>query len=361
MFAANNTVFATRLRNRSILYLLFLIGISLVLFGSSLPTAAQSNTHDDEAQARIEAAWAKIEDVDSYGYRTQLEQSVYPIAGITTAGQPPRVDSMAMEGLFDLAEERFEATLWGDTSFDPNRGHELLIENGQSYMRSNSQSEWEEVDLGDSFAPGGDPMSFLAGLSNVQSSGTDTRDLGAFQLEFEKYTFDLNGPAFAAYVERLTAQMSAENGRLPRGLESGPNTRLRQSEGHGSIWVNAADGMIARLDVEITFPADDATGPIVGHIVSDFYDYQLSEAAVPPSLLTAPLARLQFAAVNIAQPQNAFAVGWLLLLTLSSAACDDAGLADCAYQGVPRHSRVTGDCRDGVAPTAPCQRSACLF
>ena len=298
---------------KSILYTIFLVGVALLWFGDGQPTAAQTKTHDSDAQAEIEAAWAKIEQASSYDFRTKVEQKTYAAPSVATAGRPPQLSQLGFEGTYFLNEERMESMLWSDFTFDPQMGVELKVENGQTYIRYANQQRWEESDgLSDTFAPGGDPFSFLAGMSYVESTGSDTRTIGDLVLEFETYHFELDSVAFASYVERLTAQMVVEQMAMPQGMDPGPNERLRGTTGTGRVWLDD-QGNLARMELDLLFPEEEDGSLITAQLSSDFSGVVYAETAVPPSLMTAPLARLQMEAAVLAQPEVASQVGWVLL------------------------------------------------
>ncbi len=294
-------------------YPFVLIGTALLWIGGSSPTAAQTALHDNEAQAKIEAAWADVAQMVSYEFRTLVDQTAYPKPSIANAGRPPMEETMGLEGSFTLDTGRMETTIWPDATFDPDRGADMLIENGKSYIRQSATSAWEEVgDVGGTFAPGGDPFSFLAGMKNVQAIGLETRTIAGVTLQFETFAFDLNSGAFAAYVERRNAQIIAEQGELPAGLEPGVDEQLREMTGNGQVWLDQ-NGNIARLTLDLNTPATDDAGPIVATITSDFYSYVYADTAMTSSLMSAPFQTVVETAAVVAQPENASKLGWAIL------------------------------------------------
>ena len=268
------------------LFSLILTGVTLVWFGSSTTLSAQ--THDPQAQDLIEQAWGKVEEVDSYAFRTRLVQQVYPAPSIANAGRPPQESTLGIAGTYEINSYRMETTLWSDGTFDPNSGIDMLIENGRSYVRQPNQSEWEEInDFSSSFAPGGDPISFLSGMSNVQATGTDSRTLGDVSLNFTTYSFDLNGAEMANYVSQITDQMLRERGELPQGMTTSAGEAFRDITGQGRVWIGE-DGYLARIELDLALPAEESGEWVEAQLTSDFYDYTVPETAVLPSLFADP-------------------------------------------------------------------------
>ena len=296
-------------------YLLLLFSSVLIWVGGTEMTAAQTIAHDDVAQARIEVAWAKVEGLASYQFRTLVNQSTYAKPSITNAGRPPAEAVLGIEGVVTVASGRMESTLWPNGTFDPDYGTGMLVENGKSYIRETTTAEWVEVnDLTGTFAPGGDPFSFLAGMSNVQAVGSDIRNLGGTSLLFDRFVFDLNSGAFAQYVERLTAQMLAENMELPQGMSAGQNEQLRHMTGTGRVWLDE-QGNLARLEMDITTEIESSGELVKATIVTDYFGFvPLAGSETAGSLfLTAPLERISTQLETAVQPENAAVVGWILL------------------------------------------------
>lgn len=293
------------------LFSLIMIGITLIWFGSSAPLSAQ--THDPQAQDLIEQAWDKVEEVESYAFRTRLVQFVYPAPSIANAGRPPQESTLGIAGTYETNRYRMETTLWSDGTFDPNSGIDMLIENGRSYVRQPNETEWEEInDFSSSFAPGGDPISFLSGMSNVQATGTDARTVGEVSLNFTTYTFDLDGVAMADYVSRITTQMLQEQGELPQGMTSSAGEGFREITGQGRVCIGE-DGYLARIELDIALPAEESGEWVEAQLTSDFFDYTLAETAVLPSFFNDPTAWMNGTVTAVVQPETGATLGWFIL------------------------------------------------
>ncbi|MEM7800568.1 MAG: hypothetical protein AAF633_15335, partial [Chloroflexota bacterium] len=295
---------------------IIIFSILFWLSGSSTLTA---QTHDPDAQSLIELAWEKVEEAEEYGFRTRIDQQVYPAPSIANAGRPPEEATLGISGTFEKESHRMETTVWSDGTFDPNSGADMLIENGRSYVRQPGQTEWEEVnDFSGSFAPGGDPISFLSGMSNVQETGNDERTVGEISISFTTYSFDLNGPEMAVYVNRISTEMLQRQGELPQGMTSAAGETFRDATGLGRVWIGE-DGYLARIELNLSLPTDEDGERVEAQLISDFYDYVLPEPNLAPSLVERPSAWVEATLIAAAQPEARANLIWLILVITLSA------------------------------------------
>ncbi|MBP7998168.1 MAG: hypothetical protein KA314_02115 [Chloroflexi bacterium] len=235
-------------------------------------------------QEAVEQAWSLARASGRYSYRSLIDQTVYPAPSVANAGRPPRQDRLAIEGNVDAAAATLNLTLWDDGSFDPQRGLTVKVEDGQTYGRR-GQGEWQEMDnVADAFAPGGDPLGFLAGATNIQSTGTESRDFEGLSLTYSHYTFEMDGPAFARY---MLAEMEAyyeKYGARPAGMELAPPDTYQRMTGQGELWVNEA-GLPAQLIIRVELPDQPKEGErVAAAITNNYFDFdlaQLGQATVP--------------------------------------------------------------------------------
>ncbi|HSH04561.1 MAG TPA: LamG-like jellyroll fold domain-containing protein [Anaerolineae bacterium] len=235
------------------------------------PTSA---AEEETAAEAVAVAWQRATDSDRYQYRSQIEQTTYPVPSLRHAGQQAERDTLALEGQVEPASEQMEMTLWMDGSFAPERGMAVRIQNGKAEGRM-GEGEWQSIEnVGDLFAPGGDPLSFLAGADNIVLLGAETRAFAeGVQLTYHRYRFDLNGPAFARYLQKkMQADMVAEIGFDP-GLQFDMNSVYARLEGNGEVWLTA-NGLPARLLIDMELPAQGADGRVVAHLKTDYFDYR---------------------------------------------------------------------------------------
>ena len=297
----------------AIFYLYALCGVTFLWLGTAgSPAAAQE--HDPQAQTRLEAAWDKVKNSQTYRFRTSVEQKTYPVPSILNAGRQPVTSRFGIEGAFELDSREIQSTLWPRGTFDPAQGVDMKVENGRSYVRPANTAGWEEIGgLTDSFAPGGDPFGVLSGMTNVQATGTETTEIGGLSFTFETYSFDINGPAFARYIQRLNDQTLAERGDLPNGISSATPEAFRDMTGTGELWLDTA-GYPARITLDLAFSPNNEGERITAYVRSDFYDYVASPDAGLPALIDNPYSWLQSHAQAVSQPETASAIGWSILL-----------------------------------------------
>jgi hypothetical protein len=195
--------------------------ILLGLLGATQSLQAQETPENDQSAADIvNAAWEKAVASGTYAYQADLKQTVIPAPSLINAGRQPQVTKMLLEGSIDQAADTMEMTVWNDSSGDPNKGIGIRIENGQTFGRL-GQGEWEEVDnIADGFAPGGDPLGFLAGATNIQAAGSESRQYGDVELTLTRYTFDLDGHAFGEHMRLQSVEAMQKYGPIP------PNVKL---------------------------------------------------------------------------------------------------------------------------------------
>ena len=76
-------------------------------------------------------------------------------------------------------------------------------------------NEWEEMDdISDLIAPGQDNLGFLAAAKNVNLDPSQSRG----GITFDRYLFELDGPAFAQYMRQQMERELARKGALPPGV-----------------------------------------------------------------------------------------------------------------------------------------------
>lgn len=256
--------------NHPLLTVFFLLVTAMLLLGSfPQPIAAGEPTPAET----VHQAWNLARASGRYDYRSLIEQTVYPAPAVTNAGRPPRTDRLGIEGNVDLATETLNLTLWDDGSFNPNSGLAVKIEDGQAYARQ-GQGAWKAVDnVADIFAPGGDPLGFLAGASNIQADGTESREINGQIFTFSRYTFEMDGPAFADYMLAQIEDYQAKYGPPPAGVELAPPETYQRMSGRGQLWLNAA-GLPARLVIDIELPDQPKAGQrLTAHVSNDYYNF----------------------------------------------------------------------------------------
>ena len=287
------------MRNRLLKFpitLLFFFAFLLLIVGGLWPISAAADEWGDDPDEQVAKAWQLALDSGSYGYRTHVSETVYPVPSIANAGRAAVTSAMGVEGMVDLTTQQMSFTLWQDGSFDRNRGVSVRVEGDKTYGRLGTQNEWEEINsITDLFAPAGDPLAFLAGIEDVKAGESRSYHFGTgLDAEYTEYTFSLNGPLFANYVrQQLEAQLKGQ-GTLPSGVTLGMADLYRNLDGSGSVWLDTA-GLPARLVLNIELPPQGDSGKVTAVLTSDFSDFdQTVVAAANTGFLNNPSLWLNY-------------------------------------------------------------------
>ena len=129
----------------------------------------------------VEEAWQRAREAGSYRFVTDIETTV------SAPGQPPptrgaRYERLYIEGQVDLPAEKLEMTLWEKSGqmLKTRQGIQIRLEGDQMYGRVGS-GVWQEMQGStDAFAPGQDPLAFLAGARDFVLLGNDSIQISAW-------------------------------------------------------------------------------------------------------------------------------------------------------------------------------------
>ena len=268
-----------RINHRS-LFILSVAIVCFVVWQRPYSTNAQQPESPDKI---IQQAWEQAKASGTYDYRANMEQTTIPAPSLTNAGRPLQTTQILLEGSVDLNDETMEMTLWNDSSGDPNKGIAIRVEDGKTYGRL-GQAEWEEIDnFSDGFAPGGDPLGFLASATNVQEAGVETRQIGDLTLTLTRYTFEVDGNAFATHMEQQLREAMQQYGPLPQGMSLEMSDAYRNMSGAGELWLDEA-GLPFLLTTNLQFPAQpngDRIEATVSTSYSNFDQERIAQTAVP--------------------------------------------------------------------------------
>lgn len=231
-----------------------LIGLTLLVAGAlgafwwpQVTSAASQLTNPDP----VTAAWEKAKAAGSYHFTSDVLQKSIPVANITNVGRTSRTDALHMEGQNDLRNQTLELTLWnqGGSVINAASGISLRSEKGKSFTRRGNEAWQESENQMDALAPQGDFLGYLAAIRNVSAGVNETRN----GVSFTRYTFELDGPAFASYMhEQITKAMRAK-GELPVGVQLDAPAYYRDMTGYGELWVGA-NGLPLRQILNLRFP-----------------------------------------------------------------------------------------------------------
>ncbi|HYF63552.1 MAG TPA: hypothetical protein VD886_12110, partial [Herpetosiphonaceae bacterium] len=261
--------------------LLVVCAISVIL-----PFALGGAAPDDSPEAAVRRAWGLASASGTYRYRSQVEQTSYPRHNLANTGRSARQERFSLEGSVDQPNETMELSVWPNSGGRASEAIGMRVERGKTYSRR-GQGAWEtdESAGSDMFAPGGDPLGFLAGLSNVRLAGDDRLQFatasGSAQdltLSYARYAFDLDGAAFAGFVQaRMEDQLRAA-GRLPSGVSLDAGA-YRGLAGSGEIWIDA-EGLPRRLKLSLELPPQQKLDRISATIDSEYFDFDTRRLAL---------------------------------------------------------------------------------
>ena len=159
-----------------------------------------------------------------YNFATDLSQITYPARSLANVGRGPSRANIHVEGEIDQPARTLAFRMWepgsagtgeaGDAKA-PGSEAEARIEGDRAYVRP-AGGEWKEVeDFSASFAPDNDPLAYLAGMVNVREMPAETSlpgsegvDEDALTFHVSRFTFQMDGPTYAAYLrDRLESQL----------------------------------------------------------------------------------------------------------------------------------------------------------
>ncbi|MEM7802069.1 MAG: hypothetical protein AAF633_22945, partial [Chloroflexota bacterium] len=274
-----------------------------------------------EAMDVVERAWELAYESGSYAFRTDMLQTTSLAQSLENAGRNDRNDRIYIEGNADRIEKRLFTEMWR-AGYEEQAISVKMID-GKSYGRV-GQSEWEEIDgYTDMFAPAGDPMAFLSGAVNIQAAGEETRsfthpDGGDFSLVFTRYTFDLDGPAFASYVRKDLETTLQASGQLPQGMSLSTSDQFAKAEGQGEIWLSE-EGLPSYLMIDMDLPRQPNGDEVTAVIHTEFMDYDMDRiAASQTSLAESPTIWVDHQLALLTENQNQILALLLIFLSMTA-------------------------------------------
>jgi len=264
------------------LTLLSLSALAL-LFVPRLVSATQPS-----AQESVRAAWARARESGNYQFSADIRQTTVPLPSVRNVGRSSKTQALHLEGETDLPDRTLHLVLWsqGGSVLTGAGSVEVKVEGDRAYARQGTQ-DWQEINnFTTLFAPQGDFMAFLAAAKNVQVSEPANRRGSGDESHVTRYVFDVDGPAYAAYLRDQMEQYLAEQGDLPPGVELDLPRQYADMTGDGELWLDA-DGYPLRQVLRLHFPSTPDEQEISAEVTVDF-DFSTSHA----SRLTSSVSRL---------------------------------------------------------------------
>ena len=190
---------------------------------------------DPTAADTVQTAWDLAREAAAYNYASDVLQTTYPAPAVQNIGRAPRVDTFAVSGLYNQIAEKMELELRNQN----DETVEMVVNGTQAKGRIDANGEWEELGtVNEFFAPGGDPLGFLAGATNIQQINPTAEPDSSLVTRHSSFTFDFSGHAFGRFVtDALTQELIASG-------EVMPNTNLeiadvyRRMSGSGQISID---------------------------------------------------------------------------------------------------------------------------
>ena len=239
---------ATRLRPGWLLAGLLLAAGLLSLFWWPGVTSAATNL---TAPNPVTAAWEKARAAGSYAFTSNITQVTVPVASVTNVGRSSRTEELYLEGQSNLRENQMEMRIWsqGGNILQESGSVAVKVEQGRSFIRHGA-GEWQPSDnFTDGIAPQGDFMAYLAAMRGVTAYAPESRN----GVALTRYSFTVDGPAFALYLrDQMEAALRAK-GELPDGVHFDVPTYYREMTGEGELWIGA-NGLPLRQILTLQFP-----------------------------------------------------------------------------------------------------------
>ena len=258
--------------------LLFLLGSSFAtpLLAQSLRTEGRppiGSGPSGSAERRARGAWDEARARGAYRFASDLRVTTYPAHALTAVGQSSRVEDLRVEGQVDVPGGAMQLTLReeGGNLFAQAGIVELRMEDNKAFARIGAGS-WQEIDdFSGSFAPGGDPLAFLAGATDFRLAGSGAAPLpnASGDLAYTRYAFTIDGNAFGSYVRSQLQRRLDEQGELPPGVTLEMPALYEGMTGSGELWVDSR-GLPLRLTVEMQYAEAPAGERTFARVSTDF-------------------------------------------------------------------------------------------
>jgi len=239
-----------------------LVGLALALFLYPVATLAAR-------PGSLQAVWERVRQAGFYRFSADVVQTTRPLPTVTNVGRTTRQDRVHLEGKADLTSRTLYLTLWsqGGNILNARSGVEARIEGDRALVRRAGEP-WQEVeDFTALFAPEGDFMAYLAAARDVVEHEPETRA----GVTFTRYTFRIDGRAFAAYLRDQLQRRLVETGELPPGVELDLPRTLVEMTGEGELWVGR-NGLPIRQTLHLQFPDRD-DHQVSAQVAVDFFGF----------------------------------------------------------------------------------------
>ena len=209
----------------------------------------------------LSSVWTRARNAGSYRFSADIRQTITPQPTVRNVGRSAKIQAVHLEGETDLPERQMLLTLWtqGGSVLTGSGGVEIQVTGDRAYARQNGQ-DWQEINnFAGVFAPHGDFMAYLAAAKNVKREDVNSR-----------FTFDVDGRSYAAYLRDQMDKHLAEHGVLPPGVTLGLPRQYVNVTGDGELWVDE-NGLPARQILRLQFPPTADGQEIRAEVTVDFH------------------------------------------------------------------------------------------
>ncbi|MFZ0547188.1 MAG: LamG-like jellyroll fold domain-containing protein, partial [Candidatus Promineifilaceae bacterium] len=250
---------------RKWLFPLFILSLLLVVFSQHTPhleaspeqqPTIQTNNPSPDAADAVQSAWERVRQGGVYDFSADVTQYTIPLPSVTNVGRGGKETSFYLEGSTNLPDEQMNLRLWsqGGSVLQPGTAVEIKTD-GDTVLARQGEEGWQEIeDFRGLVAPNGDFMSFISAAEAVTYQGVVTLS----GQQYDHYTFDVNGPTFAAFIRDNLAQSLAEQGKLPPGIELKSPAVYADMTGTGELWIDSR-GLPLRQTLHLQFPPQEET------------------------------------------------------------------------------------------------------
>jgi hypothetical protein len=232
---------------RRFLPLALAIVASVLVIGLAIQPGVAATVQPDP----VSAAWARARDAGSYHFDSDVTQVTIPSPKVSNVGRSSRTAQLHLEGQTNLDAHTMEMRLWseGGSVLLDQSGAAIKVEQGKTYVRHGA-GDWQETDgLADSIAPQGDFMAYLGAVRDIQAHAPETHA----GIAVTRYSFTIDGPAFAAFVRDQIEHAMRAKRALPPGSSLTVPQYYRDMTGDGELWVGE-NGLPVRQILNLAFP-----------------------------------------------------------------------------------------------------------
>ena len=267
-----------KMRNPRLFMIVLLASVALFsLLGQNL--SAVSSAEAASSRASIEKAWSMAEASGIYQFKTEVTQTTAPSPSLANVGRTSQTQYFSLDGQIDRSQEQINLTLYPSAGRNATDALPVRIKGTEAFGQT-PDGQWQKIDnVSDVFAPGNDPLGYLSAATDIQFLGTQAYGSPSASLNYQHYTFDLDGESFAKYVRDKLEKQLADSGKLPDGISLSTPEVYRNSKGNGQIWLDDT-GLPSRMTAEITLPPQDNGQQVTLDLQTDFYNFDRTHIAV---------------------------------------------------------------------------------